>query len=122
MAALPPGLENLLTEGLVERFPDKVGLKVKNVEVVTNGWETDIYFVRFGFLQNGNPAHQDLVVRLYDNGPVSSAQFRKDAYMLHELANHGIRVPRVELLVSSDTHSPQALVMSLPLGGPNAPG
>ncbi|MGH2581347.1 MAG: phosphotransferase family protein [Anaerolineales bacterium] len=111
MASLPRGLDLILKDRLAEKFPDKLGLKIENVEEMTQGWETDIFFVRFGYLQGSKAAHQDLVVRIYGEGSVSSAQFHKDAYFLHELAKHGIRVPRVELMVSRDNDAQPALVL-----------
>jgi aminoglycoside phosphotransferase (APT) family kinase protein len=110
MGVLPTGVDQSLIRKLSEKYPQKSGLGIDRVEMIQDGWETDLYVVRCKYQLKNQQRVYEYVLRLYD--PSAAALAKKDFSVLQWVRGKGILVPGVELLIAaSQGHLETILVM-----------
>ena len=88
-----------LEEFLHRQYPESSDLKLLETNELGEGWETDLYLLKLARSQNGEPVHDELVLRLYrGSGPLEKAQ--KEYSLMTEITRFGIATPRVDALVT----------------------
>lgn len=85
---------------LREHLPDYQGLEVKNIEDISDGWETEIHAFDIEYRDKKENRTEELILRMYP-GPPGSERARVENLVYETLTKLGYPVPKVYLVEES---------------------
>lgn len=85
-------------------------MRVNALEEITTGWETNIFSFTLQYTENNIEQLKDFVIRMY-HGSGQNEQAQKEFEVMQMVAEQGVAVPEVELLVVNNTAFENAFVV-----------
>ncbi len=90
-----------LERHLQGNYPERRRLKISGLHEITRGWETRIFAFSLQYELSGRVRREDLILRTFD-GAGAVDQAVKEFNVMKRVADRGVPVPRVDLLLTKD--------------------
>ena len=100
-----------------KKYPHRKNVLADNFQEITTGWETKIFSFSIHFEAKGAAYSEDLILRFYQ-GPQGTAQSKREYAVIKKVAQAGLPVPKVVLLVSDSSPFENPFVVMEKIDGP----